>query len=63
MSFPVMVPGLASAVITVTVSVFMELCPQPLRAFTVIGPEVLLVVTLMVLVVLPPDHPDGIVHT
>jgi len=58
-----MVPGLASAEMTVTGRILIELCPHPLRALTVMDPEVLLVVTLMELVLLVPTHPEGSVQT
>jgi hypothetical protein len=63
LSLPVMVPGLARAVMTVTASTLVELCPQPFSALTVMVPEELLVVTLIELLLLLPTQPEGSVHT
>jgi hypothetical protein len=58
-----MVPGLARAVNTVTLRGVTELCPQPLTAMTVTIPELLPAATVMLLVLLEPVHPEGIVQT
>ena len=59
---PVIVPGLASVVITFTVIVRALLCPQPFTAFTVSVPPLPFVEVVMLLVVLLPVHPEGRVH-
>ena len=59
---PEIVPGCAGAVVVVTANVFAVLLPQVLFAVTEIVPPVLPVVTVMVVLVEEPDHPDGNVH-
>jgi hypothetical protein len=61
-SGPVIVPGLDRAESTDAFIELGELGPQPLTARTVMMPELVPEVTLIVLVVLLPVHPDGSVH-
>lgn len=57
-----MLPGVAGSVFEVTASVCAVDEPQELLAVTVIFPLVALAVTVMLVVVDVPAHPDGNVH-
>jgi hypothetical protein len=62
--FDVIVPGLASELITLTLRLTLEEVPHPLTAFTesVPVPGVPATLTFMLFVVEEPDHPLGTVH-
>ena len=59
---PLIVPGVAGAVETVTASVCGDELPQLLFAVTVIAPPVVPAVAVMLAEVEVPDHPPGNVH-
>jgi hypothetical protein len=58
-AFPLIVPGVAGVVFTVTANVCTEEEPHALLAFTVMFPPDEPAVALMLVVVDVPDHPEG----
>ena len=59
LALPLIVPGWAGTVVTVTPSVRSLLVPQELLAVTVMSPPVASAVALIDVVVELPVHPDG----
>ena len=60
--FPIRLPGVEGAVFPATDSVLAVLLPQLLLAVTEIVPPLPAVVTVILLVVEVPLHPEGSVH-
>ena len=63
LALPLIVPGCAGKVVTVTLRLRVELVPQLLLAATETEPLLPEVINVMLFVVEVPVHPDGLVHT